>query len=339
VRVDTRYRTVIVRLYPLPEQEVLLRKCEQEVLKFLDISRLELQNMLYHKAKEKGVELSARTLALLAQRFAGSVGGKAIIPFDDNARFVEENGAWFVELQLFKGRGNRVRIPVAKTEVPYYEALGELEGLPLFITRENDDWFAYVSIPIQEEASDLVVGVDFNLRKWVVAPYEGPPLFFDAREYSDEIDRLQRLASRYQSRGEEERVRECFRKIRELVKLAHGNFLSRIRAKYGVCTLAIEDVEKMYELVEKGDKMVNNWLYYKTTLRQFSLRSMAKGFEVVEVDPEDTSRTCHKCGSPVKIYGRHKRLISCDRCGYKDYNRDLNAARNIAKRAMKSAER
>jgi transposase len=88
--------------------------------------------------------------------------------------------------------------------------------------------------------------------------------------------------------------------------------------------------------VEKDSRMINNWLYSKTALRQFALRAMAKGFDVVEVDPKDTSRLCHKCGSPVKIYGKHERLIECGFCGYRDYNRDLNSARNIAKRGMES---
>jgi len=81
--------------------------------------------------------------------------------------------------------------------------------------------------------------------------------------------------------------------------------------------------------------MINNWLYKKTALRKFVLRAMAKGFNVVEVDPKGTSTTCHRCGNPVTIYGRTKRLIRCDSCGLKDYNRDLNAARNIALRARR----
>jgi transposase len=122
--------------------------------------------------------------------------------------------------------------------------------------------------------------------------------------------------------------------MREIVKLAHGNFLSKIKEKYGICTLAIEEIETIYKLVKKESKMINNWLFSKTALRQFALRAMAKGFNVVEVEPKDTTKLCHKCRNPVKIYGKHNRLISCEVCGYKDYNRDLNSARNIAKLAL-----
>jgi hypothetical protein len=336
VRVSIRYRTVIIRLYPTPKQEALLRKAEEEALKFLGLSRLELQKMLYHRMKEMGVELSMYTLSLLTQRFTGSLGEKAIIPFDTdyNARFVNDGGIWFVEAQLFKGKGNRMRIPIAKTELPYYDVIEEVQGLPFTIVRENTDWYAYVSAPVSSECNGTIVGIDFNIRMWVASPYEGRPVFFDAREYSVKIDKLQRLIARYQRRGEKEKADECFRKRGEIVKLAHGNFLARISEKFGICHLAVEDIETIYRLVEKDSRMINNWLYSKTALRQFALRAMAKGFDVVEVDPKDTSRLCHKCGSPVKIYGKHERLVVCEACGYRDYNRDLNSARNIAKKAV-----
>lgn len=61
---------------------------------------------------------------------------------------------------------------------------------------------------------------------------------------------------------------------------------------------------------------------------------MAKGFNVVEVNPAGTTTTCYRCGSKVELYGRRKRLIRCSNCGLKDYNRDLNSARNIAKKAI-----
>jgi len=322
-----------LKLEPTPSQEKVLKGCEEESFKFLSLSREKLKQLLYHELKDE-VKLSRRTLALLIQRFTGSMGGKTIIPFDeDNSKFVKEDGFWFVEIQPFKGRG-RIKIPVARTEVPYYSVIQELQGYPFYITRENVDWFAYISIPAPNNSNGTVIGIDFNLKKWVATPYQGKPQFFDAEKYEGEIDRLQKLIARYQSRGESEKVKECHEKIQEQVKLAHGNFLKLIRDTWDVCNLAIEDVEVMFKLREKDSQVINNWLYRKAALRQFALRAMAKGFNIIEVNPEGTSKICHRCGSPVKIYGKHKRLITCEKCGYKDYNRDLNAARNIAKKGL-----
>lgn len=123
------------------------------------------------------------------------------------------------------------------------------------------------------------------------------------------------------------------------MKLAHGNFLARIMERYGVCNLAIEDIETIYKLTEKDSRVINNRLYSKTALRQFALRAMAKGFNVIEVDPKDTSKLCHRCGNPIMIYGKHGRLVACETCGYKDYNKDLNSARNIARSGILSGGR
>jgi putative transposase len=203
------------------------------------------------------------------------------------------------------------------------------------MVRENDKWFVYVSIPVEQQSNGLVVGVDFNISKWVAAPVDGRPLFFDASTYAEKVDKFQRLINKAYTKKDYAKAGKYYRKIQEIIKLAHGNFLAEIRKRYGICTLAIEDISTMFKLTEKENTMVNNWLYKKVAMRKFVLRAMAKGFQVIEVNPAGTTKTCFRCGSPVKIYGKTKRLIRCDNCGLKDYNRDLNAARNLAKKALR----
>ena len=328
--ISGQYRTVILQAYPTPKQEEVLKKAEQSVLKFLEISRLELQKMLYHRFND-GIE--PRMLNLLCKRFTGSLGEKAILCFDkDNSKFVNDRSIWFVEVKLARGRNRREKILIAKSDNEYYDVIEHLATLPFIMVRENDKWFVYVSVPVASQQSDVVVGIDFNIRKWVAAPYDGKPLFFDASEYADKVDRLQRLINRAYAREDYEKASEYHKKIQEIVKLAHGNFLAEIKKRYGVCTLAIEEISTMYKLTEKESAMINNWLYKKTAMRKFVLRAMAKGFNVVEVNPAGTTKYCFRCGHEVKIYGKHRRLIRCDNCGLVDYNRDLNAARNIAKK-------
>ena len=54
------------------------------------------------------------------------------------------------------------------------------------------------------------------------------------------------------------------------------------------------------------------------------------GKEVIEVDPKNTSQLCSECGELV-AKKLHVRVHKCS-CGYQT-NRDINAARNILKRA------
>ena len=332
MRVHSLYRTVILQAFPTPSQEKKLKKAEESVFKFLELSRRELQKLLYHKFKNDGIE--PRMLSLLTQRFTGSLGEKAILCFDkDNSKFVNGDGVWFVEVKLAKGRNSREKILIAKSDSEYYDIIQDLSKFPFVIVRENDKWFVYVSISVEPSTNGKIVGIDFNVGKWVASPYEGRPLFFDVREYEANIDDLQRKISRAYQKKNYERANELYQKMTEIVKQAHGNFLKAIKERYGICTLAIEDVSTMFKLTEKENTMINNWLYKKTALRKFVLRAMAKGFNVVEVNPAGTTKTCHRCDAEVKIYGRRQRLIKCDNCGLKDYNRDLNSARNIAKKA------
>lgn len=54
MKVDSSYRTVILQAFPTPEQEKALLKAEHDVFKFLQMSRLELQKLIYHKFKDSG---------------------------------------------------------------------------------------------------------------------------------------------------------------------------------------------------------------------------------------------------------------------------------------------
>ena len=55
---------------------------------------------------------------------------------------------------------------------------------------------------------------------------------------------------------------------------------------------------------------------------------------VIAVNAANTSQVCHKCGSKV-THPEHK-VSNCPKCGVKD--RDVNAAANIAARAVKNVE-
>ena len=344
MRVETAYRTVVLQLNPDKGTEKELKKATQNVFKFIEMSRLELQNQLYAKFQGESVP-SARTVNLVSQRFTGSLGEKGMLPIDaQTSKFVFDK-EWFLEASVRKKTKEgftRVRIPISKTEIPYYSDIQDMLGYPTVIVKENDKWFAYVSIKVPQNVNENVVGIDFNFSKWVASPSEGQPLFFDATPYDMEINgiskQIQRIQGKIRASKDPEETEELDRKIKELyslrtsvVKRAHGNFLSRIEARYGKCTLVVERVSVLYKLVNKDKRDTNNWLYKKTSLGQFQMRAMAHGFEVKEINPAYTSSVCHRCGEFGITKGKHERIFECLNCGLDNYHRDLNAARNIAK--------
>jgi transposase len=58
------------------------------------------------------------------------------------------------------------------------------------------------------------------------------------------------------------------------------------------------------------------------------------GYKVVKVNARGTTHTCWKCGNPVQ--SQNNRKIICPTCYPKGLDRDLNGARNIARRYMLS---
>jgi putative transposase len=343
------YRTIRLELLPDTKVEKALKWGELEAVKFIELTKNDYTSRLYHKFI-KISKLGTRTVSLLARRFTGSFGGKAIIPFDeDNSKFISENGYWFVELALTRGKKPRLRVPIAKTSNKYYNVIEDCLGLPFIIVREDDKWFAYISAPNNVEPNSNIVGIDFNEGTWVASMVDGRPLFFDVRNYAHEVNRLQNLISRTNKEcpiggrcrycKKKCNVQELYDQRIALLKRCQGNFLAEIMKRWGVCTLGIEWIDVMYAMVRdtKKTRSVRNWLNSKLCMRKFVMRATSKGFDVVEVDPAYTSQRCHKCGELGEIYGDHFRLFKC-KCGLKDYNRDLNASRNIAKLALNQAK-
>ena len=62
-------------------------------------------------------------------------------------------------------------------------------------------------------------------------------------------------------------------------------------------------------------------------------KALRKGIPVEYIDPKNTSKECHRCGTLNKV-GYH-RNYECSHCGL-SYDRDLNAALNIARRITSS---
>ena len=351
MRINAVYRTAILQMNPDKKMAAELKRSMTWVQEFLSMSRTEIQMLLYNKWKEMNIPMSTRITAQLMQRFSGAATGRDkrfLYVYNENARFVFDK-EWFLEVQLHSKTGKhpdpRIRIPVYKTELPYYDDIKDMIGYGITITEEGEKWFAYVQIPVEsheDEWKENVVGIDFNFRKWVAARLDGRPLLFSVKQYTERIDQIYRLISRKQSEmrrefypekkdGIDMELKNLYGLRDFAVKEAHGNFLSEIKRQFGFCTLAVEDVSTMFRLGEHDRVMTNSWLYKKTALSQFQLRAMAHGFNVVEVNPSFTSQVCYRCGHIGISYGKGERLFRCTKCDLRDYHRDINAARNIAK--------
>jgi len=99
-------------------------------------------------------------------------------------------------------------------------------------------------------------------------------------------------------------------------------------------TLALEDLTDIRERVRarrKARRELHNWPFAQ--FQQFvEYKAAGRGIRVVYVDARYSSQGCSRCGHIARSNRRSQSWFACRQCGYQ-LNADLNAARNLARRA------
>jgi IS605 OrfB family transposase len=97
-------------------------------------------------------------------------------------------------------------------------------------------------------------------------------------------------------------------------------------------SIALEELKGFRKTVRKTQRdRFGKWAFGE--LRAFiEYKAQIAGIKFVKVDPRNTSRTCSRCGYCDKA-NRRGQEFECNNC-YKMLNADLNAAINIAARAV-----
>lgn len=349
------YRSVTLRVVPTHNQAKVIDKNLLKVKKFLDISKTEFQKTVWHKARENEEisEAHSRLTDLLAQRFCGTVMGNLMYPLDNrNYKFVRDNGYFKAEIR-FKPK-SVVTVNVDRNGNRYHSDILEDTAYPAFIYRYGVDYFMSVSIPKEvmweDERPTVYIGIDLNQRKHVASLYNPVTgefeenLFFDLKPVDEKCKQIQRNISAIQkgrrntqlTDEEKHELNKEYKKKRKVIDKGHGDFISKLlsvadrywESGHNV-VFVLEDLRYISKIARKSYKPFNRWLTSQWCYRRFGVLLESKPYPVEYGPPKDTSKTCHKCGEGVRIYGKRNRLVSCS-CGLKDFSRDLNAARNIS---------
>ena len=358
VSTEKEYKSVVLRLVPTPREEKILEHNLLKVSKFLEVSKREFQNALYAKIRETIPDMHASAVTLLTQRFTNTVMSNLIYPLGDrnncNYKFIKENGWYKIEVR-FKPK-EKVVIPIARSDCRYYSDILDGAIYPGFIFKEGDNYFVSISIPFkrrwEEGRPTVYIGIDLNQRKHAASLYNPQTgkyernLFFDLKPVDRKVKVLQRKITAIQkgksnsqlTEEERKKINKLYEAIRKVIQKGHGDFIAKLievadeywERGYNV-VFVLEELKGITKRAGKSYAPFNHWLHSQWCYRKFGVMLEAKPYRVVYVKPKDTSKLCHKCGSEVKIYGKHNRLIKCEVCGYRDFSRDLNAARNIAR--------
>jgi len=147
-----------------------------------------------------------------------------------------------------------------------------------------------------------------------------------SKEHREKLEN--RLKHLYQ---EQKRRQKKIKQLRKEILEIFTNWTIEYAISYGIKVIAIEklgfkDIPNWRS--SKAIKRFTDWFYSKVKSK-LEYKAKIRGIRILEINPANTSRYCHRCESKGKV---NKLIFKCE-CG--EYDRDYNASVNIGKRAIK----
>jgi IS605 OrfB family transposase len=196
-----------------------------------------------------------------------------------------------------------------------------------------------------EKPNDAVIGVDRGINYLAMVTDGKRQRFFAGGSTKHVRQRYDETRASLQRK----KAQKPTRSIRRVLKRLSGRKPRFMRAvnhqvsknivkfaqQTGNPTIVIEALEGIRERSKRMRKaqrrQLHSWAFYQ--LAAFiSYKAETQGFEVIEIDPRNTSKGCSRCGH-LEAANRHRHSFSCKACGYQ-LHADLNASRNIRLRGI-----
>lgn len=208
------------------------------------------------------------------------------------------------------------------------------------MVKRNGEWYAHFVLKKEVEfhEPETVVGVDSG--EWNIAtaiaiskqnskPMKGQ--FWSGTRIREVRGKHAHIRRNLQRKKRLDLVKKISRREKRIVnQLIHvvANEIVAYAKQFEKPVTTMEKlsgVRKNMNSYAKLNRRLHTWSFRK--LQQYiEYKANLEGIPVVYIDPKNTSSKCHRCGHIARINGREFR---CPRCGLV-YNRDLNAAINIA---------
>ncbi|MBW4620545.1 MAG: transposase [Cyanosarcina radialis HA8281-LM2] len=353
--------TLVCKLQPTPEQAFSIEAILQafadgcnfanETVKPKVTNKVVIQAEVYEQLRQKfglsanqAVRVCAR---VAANRKTAKLPNKPVKTFkptsaDYDARiFAFREKDWSVSLTLLGGREH------IKLDVANYQK-GKLAGRkPTSATLcKHQDGRYYINIQLSDETpepikSNNVIGVDFG-RRDIAVTSQGEK--WDGKTIQETRDKFSAVRASLQKRVSKG-TRTTRRRVRNILKRLSGrerryqswlnhniskNLIETAKTQNAV--VAIEDLTGIRERTNQKPRnkterrRSNSWAFHQ--LRFFlEYKGKREGVEVIAVNPDYTSQTCHACNH---IGLRSDKRFKCGNCGWHG-DADLNGAINISK--------
>jgi IS605 OrfB family transposase len=249
-------------------------------------------------------------------------------------------------ITLSLNRKERITLPIVfgeKQKKIIEEALqGKWQFCTVEMVKRNGEWYAHFVLKKEIELIDepeTFIGID--LGEWNVAtavaiskhdstkPMKGQ--FWSGAKIREARGRYAHIRRNLQRKKKSDLVKRIGSKENRIVnQQLHiiANEIVSYAKQFKKPVIVMEKLGGIRESMnysKKINRRLHAWSFRK--LQQYiEYKANLEGIPVVYVNAKNTSRRCHRCGHVAQTNGRG---FKCPKCGLK-YNRDLNAAINIA---------
>ena len=252
---------------------------------------------------------------------------------------------------VIHGKWYRLIFPFDNTRFPEGKVT-----LPLIKIEDNQPVFIFTVAtdnPVVQFSGDYVIGVDVGINSYATVVVRNSA----TGRIVYETTLSQRVHSLWNSiRASERQVKQLREKAKPIVYDRQGKMAAldeaqlhreaASRKKRELAILAAQEIAYLSHIFDNAVVAVEDLGWIKNTMQNGRWNRWAlvewlthyvaqNGGWVVAVNAANTSQVCHKCGSSV-THPEHK-VSLCPKCGAMD--RDLNAAANIAARAVPKVEK
>lgn len=203
---------------------------------------------------------------------------------------------------------------------------------------QNKQFYLQVVVEVPEaqlQSAQDFLGVDLGIVN-LATTSEGQ--VFSGKQVDANRVRFTRLKARLQSNGSKSAKRHL-KKISGQEKRFKRN-TNHVISKQIVSTakalgkgIALEELSGFKITVRKAQReRFGKWAFHQLAT-YIIYKAILAGIIVVKVNPKNTSRTCSECSHCEKLNRKSQAVFKCRSCGFFG-NADLNAAKNIAARAV-----
>lgn len=199
---------------------------------------------------------------------------------------------------------------------------------------------------VTEVKLEGVVAFDINPENVTSFDTEGRTEVYDLAVITQIHERYRRIKSRFR-RNDIRIKRDLFRKYSAIGHGKKGWVLHNVSStivyraaslKQAVVMENLKGIRQMYRRESKSSAFylskMNSWPFAELQ-RQIEYKARWEGLPVVYVEPQGTSSTCSKCGGAMREPPAEHPILTCAACGLV-IDRDLNAAKNILSRGLRS---